>query len=109
MKFCAVHLTILVFLNLSFQQSLLANPAQRHLVSREALHGQLISQSNQRAENIKEIQKLLHNDLVQQEVGSLLNLEKVELALDALDDKTLDELAIKSREVNDQIEAISDL
>jgi len=83
----------------------MAQPAPNHVVPVEELQNQLISQSAQRLDNIQEVQRLLHHDLVQGQLGKLVDLEKVELALAVLDDKTLNELAIQSKEVNDQIEA----
>jgi hypothetical protein len=105
MKYCKVCLTILILLNLSIQQALMARAAPNHVVPVEELHSRLATLSAQRMQNIQAVQKLLHHDLVQQEVGRLVDLEKVELALAVLDDKTLNELAIQSKEVNDQIEA----
>jgi hypothetical protein len=105
MKCCKVSLAVLILLNLLFQQALVAHPIQRHVVPVGELNSQLISQSAQRVENIQEIQKLLRQDLVQQQLGNLMNLEKVELAVAALDDETLNELATESQKVNDQIEA----
>ena len=105
MKYCRVSLPILILLNLSFQQSLQAQPVSGHLVPVEDLQRQLTAQSKQRLQNIEEIQKLLRHELVQQQMGKLLDLEKVELALVTLDDETLQKLATESEQVNDQIEA----
>jgi len=55
--------------------------------------------------NIQEVQKLLQHDLVQQQVGGLVDLEELERGLVTLDDETLRELAAQCQQVNDQIEA----
>lgn len=105
MKYCKVSITVLILLNVSFQQAVMAQAVPGHVIPGEELQNQLIVQSAQRMEHIQEIQKLLRQNLVQQEVGKLVDLERVELALAALDDETLNQLAVQSREVNDQIEA----
>lgn len=105
MKYCKVCLTILILLNLSIQQALMAQSASGHVVPAEDLKNQLATQSEERHQNIQEIQKLLRHDLVQKELGGLVDLEKVELTLATLDDEKLQELAAESREVNNQLEA----
>jgi hypothetical protein len=105
MKYCKVCLTILILLNISFQQAVMAQPIQKHVVPLEKLQNRLISHSAQRMEDIAEVQKLLRHDLVRQQLGKLMELEKVELALATLDDETLERLAGESQKVNDQIEA----
>jgi len=105
MKYCRVSFTILVLLNISFQQAVMAQPIQSHVVPLGELQNQLAEQSGQRLQNIHEIQKLLRRELIQREVGRLVDLERVELALNNLDDETLNELATESREVNDQLQA----
>ena len=105
MKYCKVSLTILILLNVSFQQAVMALPIQSHVVPMGELQNQLAAQSAQRLQDIQEIQELLSHDLVQREVGRLVDLERVELALSNLDDETLNELATESREVNDQLQA----
>ena len=105
MKYCKACLTILILLSLSFQQASMAQPVPNHVVPLEELQNQLVTQSAQRMQNIQEVQKLLRHDLVQQQVEKLVDLEKVELALATLDDETLQELAVQSREVNDQLQA----
>jgi hypothetical protein len=105
MKYWEVSLTILILLNLSLQQAVMAQPVPSHLVPVEELQNQLAEQSGQRRQNIQEIQKLLRHELVRREVGSLVDLEKVEVALGTLDDETLRQLADDSRNVSDQLEA----
>ena len=105
MKYCKVCLTILILLNLSIQQALMAQPFSSHVVPMEQLQNQLAEQSGQRLQNIQEIQKLLRHELVQREVGRLVDLGRVEIALSTLDDETLRQLADESRNVNDQLEA----
>jgi hypothetical protein len=99
------YLAVLILLHLIFQQPVMAHPIQRHVVGVGELDSQLINQSAQRVENIQEIQKLLRQNPVQQQLGNLFNLEKVELAVAALDDETLNKLAAESQKVNDEIEA----
>ena len=96
-----ILLGILILLNLNLLQAQEA----RHLVPVEDLHGQLKAQSLQRTENIQEIRALLQHGLVQQRLGGFVDMEKVEVALAAIDEETLELLAEESREVNDQLEA----
>jgi hypothetical protein len=105
MNYCKVVFTVLILLNVSFQQALMAQPRPGHVIPMEDLKNQLAAQSEERHQNIQEIQKLLRHDLVQKELGRLVDLEKVELALATLDDEKLQELATESREVNNQLEA----
>ena len=69
------------------------------------LQNELTIRSEERLRDIQEICKLLRHEVVQREVGKVVDLEKVELVLVALDDETLHELAIQSNQLNDQIEA----
>jgi hypothetical protein len=105
MKHCKVCFTILILLAMSFQQTVAAQPIPDHLVSPEELRQGLMNQSAQRMVNIQAVRTLLHQELVQQQVGRLVDLEKIELALATLDDDTLKQLANESRRVNDQLQA----
>jgi hypothetical protein len=93
-----------MLLNFSFQQVLMAQRAPRHVVPPEELQNRLVTQSASRMENMQEIRRLLHHDLVQKEVGNLFDLQRVELALNSLDDTTLALMAERSREVNDRLQ-----
>lgn len=105
MKRCRVCLTILILLNLTFQQALMGQPVPNHVVPMGELQNQLAAQSAQRLQDIQEIQELLNHDLVQREVGRVVDLERVELALATLDDESLNQLADESRKMNDQLQA----
>jgi len=110
MKSCGVCLSLLFLLNFSFQRELMAglgqgHVVQGHVVTSEELQHELAARSAQRLENFEEVQRLLRHDLVQKQLGQLVDLENVELALATLDDETLESLASESQKVNDQIEA----
>jgi hypothetical protein len=83
----------------------MAQPVPSHVVPIEELENQLAAHSDQRMKNIEEIQRLLDHRLVQQEVGRLVDLQRVKLIVPTLDDETLDQLADESRNVSDQLEA----
>jgi hypothetical protein len=105
MNHCRVCLALVILLNLTVQQALMAHPVTNHVVPVAELHSRFNAQSARRIENIQEVQRLLNQPLIQKELGRLVPLERVELALATLDDETLNELAAESREFNDQIEA----
>ncbi|HUV12546.1 MAG TPA: hypothetical protein VMY18_02820 [Acidobacteriota bacterium] len=105
MKYYRACLIILTLLNVSYQQVLSAQPVSNHVVPVEDLQNRLITQSTRRMENIQEVQKLLRHDLVQKQLGQLVDLERAQVALATLDDETLNQLANESRRVNDQLQA----
>jgi hypothetical protein len=94
---------MLVFLSLPTE--LMAQQAQSHVVPLEELQNRLAAQSAQRSQNIQEIQKLLRQEVVQAQVGNLVDLSRVEAALGSMNDETLHRLAAASQSVNDDIEA----
>jgi hypothetical protein len=59
----------------------------------------------ERLNNLGEIRRLLHQELVRSELQKLVDLERVEVALTTLDDATLSQLASQSRQANDQLQA----
>jgi hypothetical protein len=96
---------VLLLLMLSFQSLVAARPVQSHVVPVEELQGQLTKQSAERMQNIREIQEFLRHDSVQQHVGTLADLERIEAALTSLNDETLSQLASESRKINDGFQA----
>lgn len=75
----------------------------RRILSEEALEGLLRDRADARERDLQEIGRLLHHELVQNELGNLVDLERVEAVLPTLDDETLEMLAEESRSVNDSI------
>jgi hypothetical protein len=105
MKSRGILLTALILVNLSLPAGLMAQQAQSHVVPLQELQNRLAAQSAQRSQDIQEIQKLLRHDLVQKQMGKLVDLSRVEAALPSVGDEALHQLAIASRSVNDDIEA----
>ena len=83
----------------------MAGLGQGHVVSAGELKNRVDMRAAQRAENIREVQTLLRHDVVQQHLGRVVDLQKVEVALASLDDEALSQIADQSREVNDQLKA----
>jgi hypothetical protein len=105
MKNWSFFLSVFLALTLSFQAVLVAQPIQSHVIPLEEARERLIENSSRRLMQIQEIQRLLHHDRLPAEVGELFDLHRVDLALAGLDERSLEELASQSRELNDQIEA----
>lgn len=105
MKYSSICLWITILLNVSLPAELKAQEVRNHVITAEELHQRLVAQSARRSQDIQDIQKLLRHDQVQAKLGNLLDLERIEVALATLDDGTLNDLASKSRNANDQIEA----
>ena len=106
MKKCAaVAVAILLVMNLSFSETAMGAFSEGHLVQLSEIHLQLEEARQARSENLEEIRRLLNQELVREQLGRLVDLEKVEVALATLDDDTLKELADRSKATNDQIEA----
>ena len=105
MKPISLFLTVLLVLHTSLQAG--PSPAQKavHLVSIEELRDQVAAQTIERDSNIREIQTLLRHQGVQDRLGHLFDLEKVAVAVPTLDNETLGELALQSRQVNEQFRA----
>ena len=74
-------------------------------MSLQEIQKQVESQSSQRINNIRDIQKLLRHSEVQEQVSGLVDLQKIEVAVACLDNETLDDLASQSRFANDQLQA----
>ena len=105
MKPISLFLTVLLVLHTSLQA--VPSPVQKavHLVSIEELRDQVAAQTVERDSNIREIQTLLRHQGVQDRLGHLFDLEKVAVAVPTLDNETLGELALQSRQVNEQFRA----
>ncbi len=101
MKHCLTILATLLIVNMSLMQSGLANQQPDHVVSLEDLRSDLATHSTQREANIEEIQKLLRQELVQDQLRELFALEKIADSVASLDDATLARLAEQSHQVND--------
>jgi hypothetical protein len=78
--------------------------AASHLVSDQEILAKLSNAAADRASKIQTIEKLLRHETIQAQIGGMLDLAKIEQALPALDDETLDRLAAESRELNDELE-----
>lgn len=104
-NFCTACICLPLVLNFFLHRELMAGIERGHIVAVEELQHRMAAQSAQRLENVKEVQKLLHHELVRQQWARLVDLEKVEVALVSLDDESLRQLADRSREANDQIQA----
>ena len=100
-----VLLAILLVICPVFDQIAHAGQTALHVVSEEALRAAVAARISQRASHIDEIQKLLGHELVQKQIGQLVDLVRIERALSQLDDQTLSQLAAESRKVNDQFQA----
>lgn len=79
--------------------------AANHLVPLADLHSALAAKSAQREAHIAEIQTLLRHDAVQEKLGGLLDINKVETLISHLDDQTLSDLSSQSRRINEDIAA----
>ena len=100
-----VLLTILLLLNFGLVEQLLAQQGPSHLVPLEEIRSELIRHSSRRADYIQEIPAVVNHEDLQKRGGKLADLERIEVALASLDDRTLEELAGQSRKVNDQLRA----
>jgi hypothetical protein len=105
MKSWRIFAIALIFVSLLLPTGLMAQQAQSHVVSLEELQHQLMAQSAQRSQDIQEIQKLLRQDMVQKQVGNLVDLSRVDAALASMSDEALHQLAVTSQSINDDIEA----
>lgn len=105
MKPISLFLSVLLVLHTGLQAG--SSPSQKafHLVSIEELRDQVAAQSAERASNIREVQTLLRHQGVQDRVGHLFDLEQVAVAVPTLDNETLADLALQSRQVNEQFRA----
>lgn len=105
MKAFTVLMAMLLVLCPAFQEIAIAEQVSQHVVSTDELQALLVAKSAERAENIKAIKKLLNNELIQERLGKLVNLRKIEKALPILSDEMIDQLAAESRRANDQFQA----
>ena len=105
MKYLKIGVAFVLLVNFIPVQSISAYPVQGHVVSIQEVQKQVYSQSTQRISNIQDIQKLLRHTEVQKHFNGLYDLQKIEVSLANLDDKTLEDLASRSRLANDQLQA----
>lgn len=98
-------MTILMLLSFTTPTMALAQPLQDHVVQPEEWSNKLLANHSEREANIEEIRNMLRHDLVREQVGKLVDLEKVEVSVATLDDETLARLAQQSKDVNDQLGA----
>jgi hypothetical protein len=85
MKSWRIFAIALIFVSLLLPTGLMAQQAQSHVVSLEELQHQLMAQSAQRSQDIREI--------------------RVDAALASMSDEALHQLAVTSQSINDDIEA----
>ena len=105
MKRGSIGLVVSILLISSVFLVLVASPSQEHLVGLDQLRGSLNADSSQRQAHIKQVHKMLQHELVQEHVGKLVDLEKIEAGIGSLDDEALARLAEQSREFDDQVGA----
>ena len=105
MRHFKIGFAFLVLINFILVQILSAYPLQDHVMSLQEIQKQVQSQSSQRINNIQDIQKLLRHSDVQKQIGGLIDLQKIEVAVANLDNETLEHLAGQSRFANDQLQA----
>jgi hypothetical protein len=89
----------------AFHQIAQAEQTALHVVSGQELKEAVAAKLAQRASDMQEVQNLLQHEVVQRQVGRLLDLTRIERRLSTLDDETLNQLAAESRRVNDQFQA----
>jgi hypothetical protein len=75
-----------------------------HVVGEQEIRTQLLISANDRAAKIEAIEKLLRHESVQAQIGRIADLTKIEQALPALDDETIDRLATESQKLSDELE-----
>jgi len=75
-----------------------------HVVNDREIRTQLSTSADDRASKIEAIEKLLRHESVQAQLGRIANLTKIEQALPALDDETLEQLAAESQKLSDELE-----
>ena len=97
--------TVLVLLSFATPTMVPAQPLEKHVVQPEEWISGLMDGSSEREANIEEVRSMLRQELVQEQLGKLVDLEKVEHRVATLDDETLQELAQQSREVKEQLGA----
>lgn len=95
MKTCASVLAIVLFA----QQTAGAQGLQPTLVSRATLDAALESVAERRAANLKKIRQVLDDAKEERAVAGLADPGRLSIALAALDDRTLDRLAVESERV----------
>ena len=73
---------VMIFLLASFpfQQAVVAQQTTFHVVDLEELRSLLVARYEARSENVKEVQRLLRHNEVQQQLGKLFDLEQIEKA-----------------------------
>ena len=103
MKLTRMIMVVLLVICPSFHELAVAEQASQHVVTTDELQQVIKSRTVKRAENITEITKLLRHDVVQQQVGKLVDLVKIEKSLPTLSDETLSEFAVQSSIINDNL------
>ena len=105
MRVYRIVMAVLLVYCPAFNRLAVAEETAQHVVPTQELRAAMAAKFAQRRQNIQEIQKLLSHQLVQKQVGQLVDLERIEKALPTLDDETLNELASESRKINDKLQA----
>lgn len=98
MKICAAVLAIVLFA----QQTAGAQGLQPSLVSRATLDAALESVAVRRAANLRKIRQVLDDAKEELAVAGLADPRRLSSGLAALDDRTLDRLAVESEQVSQQ-------
>lgn len=78
--------------------------ASSHLLSDQEIRAQMLNSAADRTSKIEKIDRLLRHETIQTHIGRMIDLAKIEQALPALDDETLDRLASESEELSDELE-----
>ena len=105
MKAISLFLSILLVVHTSLHAAPTAAQKTFHSVSIEELRDQISAKTAERASNIREVQTLLRHEAVHDRLGHLYDLEKIAVAVPTLDNETLADLALKSKQVNEQFRA----
>jgi hypothetical protein len=100
-----VGVTAVFLLTVAAPELLAERVSENHLLKVDELKAVLVEHSSQRQVNILEVQSMLRHEIVQEQVGELVDLRRIEAGIESLDDETLAQLAEQSREIKGQLGA----
>ncbi len=104
MKVLSIFLCVLLAFS-AIQAGPVRGQETDHLVSIQELRNQISERTAERTRNIQEVQALLRHEAVQAHLGQLYDLERIAVAVPALDDDTLERLARESQRMNEEFQA----
>lgn len=105
MKWKRASLAALLAVILPIQQVHAAQGRQSFLITRGELRAAMRSAAEQREANLQRVRRLLRQPEVEREAGRLVDLVRVSRALTALDDRTLERLAVESDRAGESLRA----